>query len=295
MAGHLMIPALDDTYPATLSKKITTDLLRNELNFKGIIITDALEMKAITNKYTIGQIAELTINAGVNVLLMPENDDDLLNALEKLIENDSEFKNKVRNSIELIISAKRWAGIMPQFHRDDMNANLFTEHPYKALKYAYKGLKFIGNDELLPLKDINSIAVFSLLQKSEYMDNASRFMKMLGDATEFDIDFAFLDANIKQENIDEYINLTMDTELIIFPVFFRNQTYANSIAFPDTMKEAVRQISADKKTIIIFFGSPYFEKEFDPDLKIMTYSDSYASLAATIVKLSGRSIDWIED
>lgn len=296
MAGHLSVPSLDDSgLPASLSHKILTGLLRNYLNFKGIIVSDAFEMNAITNNFSNYDIAKLSVEAGINVILMPENDEMLINEIEKLSENDSHYRELLIKSVELIIAEKRWTGIIPQYLRENMNVNLFTEHPYKALKYAYNSIKVLGEESLSPILNFNSIAIFSVLQKSDFFDNASRFVKMIGDATNLDIDFAYLDENIKQDEIDEFINQTMESDLLIFPIFFRNHTFSNSAVLPDSLKNAIKQLSADKKTIVIFFGSPYIEKEISADLKILTYSDSYASLAAVVVKLSGRSIEWIED
>lgn len=295
MVGHLAVPSLDESkLPATLSKKIVTDLLRNEFGYEGLIITDALEMKAITELFTSEQIASLAVEAGINVLLMPENDEDLIHNITILADNEN-YKKLLIKSCELIISAKRWCGIMPQYHRENLNANLFTEHPYKALKYAYNGMKISGDESIIPLKDVQSIASFALLQKSDYFDKASQFMKMLSDATDFNIDFAYLDENVEPESIEEFNTQIQESELVIFPIFFKNHTYANTADFPETLKNAIDILSVGKKTMLIFFGSPYYENELDADTKIFTYSDSYASLAAVVVKLSGRSIDWIED
>ena len=72
MVAHISLPALtgDDT-PATLSKEIVTDLLRDEMGFEGVIITDALNMGAIANTYTAGESAVYALQAGCDMLLMP--------------------------------------------------------------------------------------------------------------------------------------------------------------------------------------------------------------------------------
>lgn len=69
MTGHLMMPALDENYPASLSKPIVTDLLQNEWGFKGLIITDALNMKALTENYSVEEIAVKALLAGHDLLL----------------------------------------------------------------------------------------------------------------------------------------------------------------------------------------------------------------------------------
>ena len=75
MMAHVSYPSLDPTpnWPASLSQPIVTGLLRNELEFSGIIITDAMNMKAITGLKDPGQTAKIAFNAGVDIILMPED------------------------------------------------------------------------------------------------------------------------------------------------------------------------------------------------------------------------------
>ncbi|MFT5340171.1 MAG: beta-glucosidase [Cyanobium sp.] len=71
MTAHLMLPALDGERPATLSKPVLTGLLRRELGFEGLIVTDALVMDAITGRYGAGEAAVLALEAGADLVLMP--------------------------------------------------------------------------------------------------------------------------------------------------------------------------------------------------------------------------------
>lgn len=89
MSAHVLYPALDKEYPATLSKKIITDILRIKLGFKGVIITDDLSMKAITSYYCLDEACYLAVRAGINMLLVTHQSykvyreirDNLLNSL----------------------------------------------------------------------------------------------------------------------------------------------------------------------------------------------------------------------
>ncbi len=75
MTAHLFIPALDEKRPATLSRAIVTDLLRDELKFEGVILSDSLdEMKAITDRYTVPSAAVLAIEAGCDGVLICRGD-----------------------------------------------------------------------------------------------------------------------------------------------------------------------------------------------------------------------------
>jgi beta-N-acetylhexosaminidase len=87
MTAHLLVPALDEERPATLSKRVVTDVLRNELKFGGAILSDSLdEMKAITDRFPVPRAAVLAIAAGCDAVLMCKGDYDLqAAALEALV------------------------------------------------------------------------------------------------------------------------------------------------------------------------------------------------------------------
>jgi len=71
MVGHLDVRAVDPGVPATLSRKVVTGLLRGELGFRGLVMTDALSMGAVANRYGAAKAAARAVNAGVDVVLMP--------------------------------------------------------------------------------------------------------------------------------------------------------------------------------------------------------------------------------
>ena len=82
MTAHLLLPALDAERPATLSKAVLTDLLRQQLGFDGLVVTDALVMEAIADRYGPGEAAALAFEAGADLILMPADATAALDALE---------------------------------------------------------------------------------------------------------------------------------------------------------------------------------------------------------------------
>ncbi|HPD34224.1 MAG TPA: glycoside hydrolase family 3 protein, partial [Candidatus Kapabacteria bacterium] len=296
MIGHLVVPSLDDSHtPASLSIKIISEFLRNELGYNGLVITDALDMNAIVKNYTEEQIAELAIKAGNDVLLMPENPEHIVQILAKLAKEDEEVKNRLLDSVARIISEKRWAKLIPEYHNPDLPLNLFTEHPTLALKIAFKSLEIIDIPELIPIKNISLMSVFAILQRPEDMEAASRFMKMLADAVDFDCDFSYVDKNITDEQVDKLLEQTADSDLFIFPIFFKSRAYNNSTNFPENLKNFIEIVSKGKNSIAILFGNPYLKDEISTKTKILAFSDSYSSMAAVVMKLSDRDLDWIGD
>jgi beta-N-acetylhexosaminidase len=84
MTAHVMYPALDRALPATLSRKILHDLLREQLRFRGAVLSDALEMKAIADRYGIGKAASLAVTAGCDVVLVCRGESVQAEAIDRL-------------------------------------------------------------------------------------------------------------------------------------------------------------------------------------------------------------------
>ncbi|MCT0208845.1 glycoside hydrolase family 3 N-terminal domain-containing protein [Synechococcus sp. CS-1332] len=81
MTAHLLLPALDAEHPATLSRPVLTGLLRQELGFEGLIVTDALVMEAIAGRYGASEAAVLALEAGADLVLMPSDADGAIDAI----------------------------------------------------------------------------------------------------------------------------------------------------------------------------------------------------------------------
>jgi beta-N-acetylhexosaminidase len=86
MSAHIVFPALDPTEPATLSPKILKDFLRTKLGFHGLITTDALEMKAVADRYPPPVLARKAFTAGVDVLLLTSSGERTRLMFESLVD-----------------------------------------------------------------------------------------------------------------------------------------------------------------------------------------------------------------
>lgn len=107
MVGHLALPnVVPDNTPASLSKEVITGILREEMGYDGIVITDALNMGAITKNYTEKEIYELAINAGVDILLMPKNVDKAVEYIKESIEEGTITEEQINQSVRRILTLK---------------------------------------------------------------------------------------------------------------------------------------------------------------------------------------------
>ncbi|MEL7507645.1 MAG: glycoside hydrolase family 3 N-terminal domain-containing protein [Cyanobacteria bacterium J06554_1] len=106
MTAHICLSALDQTHPATLSKPILTGLLRQELGFDGLIVTDALVMGAITETYGAYEAAVLAVAAGADVVLMPADVEGCIQAICEAVRVGRLDEGQIRSSVERIWRAK---------------------------------------------------------------------------------------------------------------------------------------------------------------------------------------------
>jgi beta-glucosidase len=111
MSAHLLIPAWDDQFPATLSRKILIGKLREELGFEGLIVTDALVMGAIANKYGANEAAVLAAEAGADVLLMPLDPEGAILAVCEAVTQGRIKISQIKESVKRIWQAKIKVGL----------------------------------------------------------------------------------------------------------------------------------------------------------------------------------------
>lgn len=107
MIGHLAVPSITgDNTPASLSKKLVTDFLKNELKFNGLVVTDALNMKALTNYYKDEEICSKAVEAGVDILLMPSTSRNCLKSIQNAIANNTITEERIDESVRKILRLK---------------------------------------------------------------------------------------------------------------------------------------------------------------------------------------------
>lgn len=113
MVAHMSLPNVTgDNTPATLSKKVVTDMLKTELNFKGVVFSDSMSMGAITENYGTGDACVKAIEAGIDMVLMPNNLDEAYNAVLQAVKNGKISQERLDDAVSRIIKAKIKRGII---------------------------------------------------------------------------------------------------------------------------------------------------------------------------------------
>lgn len=109
MVSHILLKSVDSENPATMSKKIVTDILRNEMNFDGVVISDDMTMAAIIDNYDIGEASVKAINAGVDIILVChgyDNEMKVLNSISEAISSGEITEERLDESVYRILSLK---------------------------------------------------------------------------------------------------------------------------------------------------------------------------------------------
>ena len=125
MSAHLTIPAWDREYPATLSEKILTGKLREELGFEGLIVTDALIMGGVTKYATAEEMAVLAVTAGADILLMPEDPEIAIESVYQAVTSGKISEERIDQSLQRIEKAKERLGLV--YKKGEKEAGAGTE------------------------------------------------------------------------------------------------------------------------------------------------------------------------
>lgn len=129
MVAHILFPVLDPNYPSSLSKAVITELLRKEMQFEGVIITDDLSMGAIANGYTIPEAAVQSFIAGSDLLLVVRDYDDQINTFNALltaIEAGEITEERLNESVKRIMMLKEKYGLSDEVH-EKVDVNKINE------------------------------------------------------------------------------------------------------------------------------------------------------------------------
>lgn len=208
MTAHVQFPAFDDTkyiskkdgqeimVPATLSKKVLTGLLREEMGFKGVIVTDALNMKAIADNFGQEEAVVLALKSGVDIALMPaqvnslemeKNLTSVFNAVKKAIETGDLPMEQVNASVERILELKEKRGILnlETAPIEERVANALKvvgneDHRKKEMKMAEDAVTLLKNeDKTLPFKPKRDDKVLVLAPFTDQVEAMTRSIKEL--------------------------------------------------------------------------------------------------------------------
>lgn len=254
MVAHLDIPSLEKRKgsPSSLSKSIITDLLKTELGFKGLVFTDALNMKAVSEFAPEGEVELSAFNAGNDMLLMPV---DVLNAKAKILKAYQKGKIKeerLKESVKKILMAKYKSGLN-NFRPIDLN-NLYQDLNHKENDLVYEkaienAITVVKNKfGLLPVRKLDNKKIAYVHFGEESGDIFLNSLKKYGEVTE-----------IKAKDISGYKEKLKEYNLVIIGLHKSNESPWKSHKFSKNELFWLQEISRlrTSNTILTVFTKPY--------------------------------------
>ena len=270
MTGHLAVPALepDPDVPATMSPRIMTDLLRGQMGFDGLVVTDALDMGGVTVRYPPGEVAVRSILAGADVLLVPPVLDAGLQAVRDAVASGRIPMARLDEAVTRVLRAKAKLGLNKSklVDLDALSRNFDRpEFDRAALDIADRGITLLRDDQhILPLDPTKPARVLLVAVSGDSdpypagnLENEIRWR--LDSLTTVRMDTRFVRAEtVRLPAPDTY-------DIAIAAVYVRVTDRKGSVGLPEDEAAVVgRLLSAGKPVVVAGFGSPYLAEDFAP-------------------------------
>ncbi len=262
MVAHLLVPALDASKPTTFSKKTVTALLREGMAFEGLIVSDALNMSALFGEYTEEEIAVRAVEAGMDILLHPNDARVTINAVVAAVEQGRLTHQRIEESVSRIMNAKKRLGLFEPESAGKIEID-YERHRSIAREISRKALKIVsGNKKLLPLKT-ESAACFLLDD-----DAAGRGETFFGSLQAKVVNFSGTkltpDSDLSREHILEKVAVA---DWVVLPIVSKISASKGRSGISLKLQETAHLIigaakKAKKPAVVISFDSPYILEQF---------------------------------
>lgn len=279
MTGHIVVPALDDSgLPATLSKPILTDLLREEMGFGGLIITDSLGMSG-ANVVPEERVAVEAFKAGADILLNPPNVDLAYNGMLDAVKNDEISEQRLDASVTRILEKKMENGLFENpYTPSDAIHNIGTEENLQTAKnIADKSVTLVKNDEdILPLTGNEKLLVTGPVAAQPDM-----LADLLKDE-QIQAEAYTTGTSPSKEEIAQAVSKAEHADVILITTYT-----ANTNEQQQKLVQALQDTG--KKTIVAGMRNPYDLMAFpEVDAFLDTYSYMDVSVAALSRVITGE-------
>ncbi len=290
MVAHLFIPALDTTpnQASTLSKKVVSDLLKDTLAFKGLVFTDALNMKGVSKFYKPGEVDVKALIAGNDVLLFPENVPTAIKQIKLAIDSGTISQGEIDKRCMKILLAKQWAGLnhnkaikLKNLYNDlnTANAELINR------KLTEASLTLLRNKEnIIPIQNLDTMRIASLSLGYKELNIFQQTLSNYSPIKHFGID-----KDAKKEVFDTVLSTLKKYNLVIIDINNTNNKPDKDFGLTPQVMTMLKAVMKQSKVIVNVAANPYILGKMDTlqfaDGVIMSYEDNdfSASYSAQLI------------
>ena len=284
------------TMPATLSPIVQTDILRKQLGFQGLIVTDAMSMSGLTIYFNQDEAAVRAFLAGADILEKPADVDAALRGLREAVKSGRISEERLNESVRKILAWKYELGLEKnKITPIDKIDTIVASNASRQLtdEIARKAITLVKNTtNILPLKAGQKVAVLCVTNGEDRFYVGNSFVSALR-AQGIRAERIPLDERATEKEISDALAKIQTADVVIAGLFARVRSGAkNSIGLPDAGEKVLREtFRLDKPVIGVSFGNPYFLRDI-PELEtyVVTYGDMQSLQRATADALTGKQI-----
>lgn len=265
MTAHLWIKALDqDTIPATLSSNAMNGLLRQRLNFDGVIYTDAMVMGGITTRYPYDVATVRAIQAGCDVILFPGDLQQGISAIRTALANGELTEQRIDESVRRILRSKTQVGLHHERYVkiDAIESSVGTAEQYAiAKRVAAAGLTLARDrQKLLPIPSGKRVLVLTMSNK-EGNSMVSRGLVSFPDEvrkqTPLVTEFRLSDSLTERESA-RALSLAKEADIILVAAYIKIVLNSGTVELPAPHTAFLKRLTdSNANVVLISFGNPY--------------------------------------
>ncbi|MCT4616373.1 MAG: serine hydrolase [Marinifilaceae bacterium] len=294
MVGHLSVPALDSSaLSASLSKPIVTDLLKGRMDFKGLVVTDALNMRGVSGHYKPGIVDRKAFEAGNDILLFVQDVPKAISNIKNLVQSDSSAMQSLNERCKKIIKTKLWLGLYDskiEIEPSDVKkinsekANILKQKLYN------KAITVVKNkSDFLPLKRLDTLKIASVCIGTKTTTVMQKYMSKFTKIANFNIS-----RDASDSKIDELLSKLKPYNLVIVSKHNTDLRLSRRYGVTGQSIKIFDKISARKKVVFDLFANPYallYFRHNDNVLgSLVSYEDNqFAQKASAHVIFGGLS------
>lgn len=310
MIAHLEVPAIDSArgIPASLSPVIISSVLKGELGFQGLVVTDAMDMRGLVKSFSVGEASVRAVKAGVDILLIPANEEVAIREVVQAVRKNEISVARINESVARILLVKHWLGLHENRYVDidhvaDVVGN--KEHARLAKQIARDAITLVKNDSaILPLQQYGKKRIAAILI-SDTEDNRTevnrpgfqwtneqfgsyfmqQFRKRYGS-----VDVFRLTPASNAIDFDSVLSKARRADMVLVPLYVKVRTSSGRIGIPERMEGFVGRLAElQKPAIIVSLGNPYIVGSFPWAKALMcAYSDAEVMVEASVEALFGE-------
>ena len=295
MTAHISVPSLDGGVgdPATLSSAVLTDLLRDEMEFDGLLFTDAMDMSAISRGFGAEEASVRAIEAGADVILMPPSVERAVEGIAAAVESGRIEASRIDASVRRILETKKQMGLdRDRTVQIDQIGQVvgIPAHTQVAAEIAERSITLLHNrGNLLPLLGTRSARVMSVSFRRTSDVLAGRYFNTRLRQTYPRLTTAGLDVNSGPALYEDLLRQARQQALVILSTYVTAFSQSGSLALPEEVVDFAGQLTEiGVPHIVISFGNPYLITDL-PDVRayMLAWSGSEVSQTAAAQALFG--------